>query len=208
MDKEQPRALALVGMPGAGKSLCAQHLESKGYFQLRFGAMVENEVRRRGWELNPANERIVREELRGQHGMAAMARLSLPTLKAALQQHQRIVIDGLYSFSEYKLLREELGAPLVLVAIVAARHLRYQRLADRLIRPLTPAEAQQRDMQEIEKLEKGGPIAMSDYTLLNDGPPENLLKQLDDLLDRLRFSPSSASAPANPDSKSKRRSCH
>ena len=208
MDKEQPRALILVGMPGAGKSLCAQHLESKGYFQLRFGAMVENEVRRRGWELNPANERIVREELRGQHGMAAMARLSLPTLKAALQQHQRIVIDGLYSFSEYKLLREELGAPLVLVAVVAARHLRYQRLASRPIRPLTPTEAQQRDVQEIENLEKGGPIAMADYTLLNDGPPENLLKQLDNLLDRLRFSPSSASAPANPDSKLKRMSCH
>ena len=207
MDKEHPRALILVGMPGAGKSLCAQHLESKGYFQLRFGAVVENEVRRRGWELNPANERIVREELRGQHGMAAMARLSLPTLKAALQ-HQRIVIDGLYSFSEYKLLREELGAPLVLVAVVAARHLRYQRLASRLIRPLTPTEAQQRDVQEIENLEKGGPIAMADYTLLNDGPPENLLKQLDDLLDRLRFSPSSASAPANPDSKLKRRSSH
>ena len=198
MDKEHPRALILVGMPGAGKSLCAQHLESKGYFQLRFGAVVENEVRRRGWELNPANERIVREELRGQHGMAAMARLSLPTLKAALQ-HQRIVIDGLYSFSEYKLLREELGAPLVLVAVVSARHLRYQRLASRPIRPLTPAEAQQRDVQEIENLEKGGPIAMADYTLLNDGPPENLLKQLDDLLDRLRFSPSSASAPANLD---------
>ena len=208
MDKEQPRALILVGMPGAGKSLCAQHLENRGYFQLRFGAVVENEVRRRGWELNPANERIVREELRGQHGMAAMARLSLSTLKAALQQHRRIVIDGLYSFSEYKLLRAELGAPLALVAIVAARHLRYQRLASRLIRPLTPAEAQQRDTQEIEKLEKGGPIAMADYTLLNDGPPESLLRQLDDLLARLRFSPSQAEAPATPDCSARRRSCH
>ena len=196
---EEPRALILVGMPGAGKSLCAQHLENRGYFQLRFGAVVENEVRRRGWELNPTNERIVREELRGQHGMAAMARLSLPALKAALQQHQRIVIDGLYSFSEYKMLREELGAPLVLVAIVAARHLRYQRLASRPIRPLTPAEAQQRDVQEIEKLEKGGPIAMADYSLLNDGPPEDLLERLDDLLDRLRFSPSSATERENPD---------
>ena len=186
---EEPRALILVGMPGSGKTLCARHLENRGYFQLRFGAVVENEVRRRGWELNPANERIVREELRGQHGMAAMARLSLPALQAALQQHQRIVIDGLYSFSEYKMLREELGAPLVLVAIVAARHLRYERLASRLIRPLTPAEAQQRDVQEIEKLEKGGPIAMADYSLLNDGPPEDLLERLDDLLDRLRFSP-------------------
>ena len=56
-------------------------------------------------------------------------------------------------------------------------------------RRLTPAEAQQRDMREIEKLKKGGPIAMTDYTLLNDVPPEDLLERLDDLLDRLRFSP-------------------
>ena len=189
MNQEEPRALALVGMPGSGKTLCARHLESKGCFQLRFGAVVENEVRRRGWELNPTNERIVREELRRQDGMAAMARRSLPALQAALRQHRRIVIDGLYSFSEYKLLRAELGAPLILVAVVAARHLRYERLASRLVRPLTSTEAQQRDMREIEKLEKGGPIAMADYSLLNDGPPEDLLERLDSLLDRLRFSP-------------------
>ena len=182
-------ALALVGMPGAGKTLCARHLEAKGYFQLRFGAVVENEVRRRGWEVNPKNEQTVREELRRQYGMAAMARRSLPKLNAALRQHRHIVIDGLYSFSEYKLLDEELRAPLILVAVAAPRRLRYERLAARPVRPLTPAEAQRRDLQEIEKLEKGGPIAIADYTLLNDGSPDDLLGQLDGLLVRLRFTP-------------------
>ena len=71
-------ALALVGMPGAGKTVCAEHLKPDGYFTLRFGAVVVDEVQRRGWEVNPANERIVREELRAQHGMAAMAVISLP----------------------------------------------------------------------------------------------------------------------------------
>ena len=182
-------ALALVGMPGAGKTLCARHLEAKGYFQLRFGAVVENEVRRRGWEVNPKNEQTVREELRRQYGMAAMARRSLPKLNAALRQHRHIVIDGLYSFSEYKLLDEELRAPLILVAVAAPRRLRYERLAARPVRPLTPAEAQRRDLQEIEKLEKGGPIAIADYTLLNDGSPDDLLGQLEGLLVRLRFTP-------------------
>ncbi len=190
MDIKHPRALALVGMPGAGKTLCAQHLEAKGCFQLRFGAVVENEVRQRGWELNPANERIVREELRDEYGMAAMALLSLPKLKAALRHHRQIIIDGLYSFSEYKLLDEHLGAPLILVAVAAARRLRYARLASRPIRPLTPTEAQHRDVREIERLEKGGPIAIADYTLLNDGSTEDLLRRLDDLLERLRFMPS------------------
>ena len=182
-------ALALVGMPGAGKTVCAEHLKARGYFSLRFGGLVVDEVRRRGLEVNPQNERIVREELREAHGMAAMAAISLPRLQQALQTRSHIVIDGLYSFSEYKLLSRELGAPLVLVAITAPRHLRYQRLATRSDRPLTPSEARERDMLEIERLEKGGPIAMADHTLLNEGAPQVLLRKLDALLDTLGFSP-------------------
>ena len=80
----QTGALALVGMPGAGKTLCAQHLKDRGFFTLRFGRVVVDEVQRRGWTVNAENERIVREELRAQHGMSAMALLSLPKLKEAL----------------------------------------------------------------------------------------------------------------------------
>ena len=176
-------------MPGAGKTLCAEHLSDRGFFTLRFGAVVVDEVQRRGWDVNPANERIVREELRQQHGMAAMAALSLPKLQDALATYHHIIIDGLYSFSEYKLLRAELGAPLLLLAIVASRRLRYQRLAIRPVRPLTPAESFERDFREIEELEKGGPIAIADYTLLNENSAANLLLKLDALLEELRFHP-------------------
>ena len=182
-------ALALVGMPGAGKTVCAEHLKQMGYFTLRFGAVVVDEVQRRGWEVNPANERIVREELRARHGMEAMAIISLPKLRAALKRHPCIIIDGLYSFSEYRLLSNQLLAPLLLVAVTAPRSLRYQRLAARAVRPLSPEEAQERDILEIERLEKGGAIAIADYTLLNDGAPEDLLQQLDELLDKLSFAP-------------------
>lgn len=183
----QPRALALVGMAGAGKSLCAQHLDDKGYFTLRFGGVVIDAVQRRGLPVNSENERIAREDLRREHGMAAMAVISLPRLRDALRKHSHIIIDGLYSYSEYKYLREHLGVPLALVAIVAPRHTRYARLEARTERPLSCAEAQQRDMLEIENLEKGGPIAIADFTLLNDGAPAALLEALDQLLDRLGF---------------------
>ena len=182
-------ALALVGMPGAGKTLCAQHLHAKGFFTLRFGAVVVDEVHRRGLEVNPVNERGVREELRARHGMSAMASISLPKLHKALDDHYCIVIDGLYSFSEYIFLRQHLGAPTILLAVVAPRHLRYQRLASRAVRPLTPEEAAERDMREINTLEKGGPIAMADYTLLNDASEARLLDQLDRLLAQLGFQP-------------------
>lgn len=186
---EMPRALALVGMPGAGKTLCAHHLESRGFFQFRFGSIVVDEVLRRGQVINPENERVVREEFRAKEGMAAIARRALPHLKTALASHSSIIIDGLYSFSEYKILSPELGASMVVVAIVSNRALRYHRLTNRVDRPLTVQEAETRDYQEIERLEKGGPIAIADYTLLNNGEEADLLKSLDVLVDQLGLKP-------------------
>lgn len=185
----RPRALALVGMPGAGKTLCAKHLEAQGYFQFRFGGIIVDEVTRRGWLVNPENERIVREEIRQNEGMDAIAKRALPHLKTALQQHESIVIDGLYGFSEYKLLRKEFGVEMVVIAIVASRWLRYSRLTSRTERPLTLDEAERRDYQEIEKLEKGGPIALADFTLLNNGEPDDLLAGLKALITQLAFQP-------------------
>lgn len=184
-----PRALALVGMPGAGKTLCAQHLQQRGFFQFRFGGIVTDEVTRRGLPVNPQNERVVREEFRQNEGMDAIARRALPKLQSALETHRTIIIDGLYSFSEYKTLRPELGDDMVLVAIVCRRDLRYARLANRPERPLTREEAEIRDFREIDYLEKGGPIAIADYTLTNDTTPDDLLKRLDALLTELGIEP-------------------
>ncbi|MCU0511352.1 MAG: AAA family ATPase [Anaerolineae bacterium] len=183
------RTLALVGMPGAGKTLCARHLEQRGFFQFRFGGIVEDEVVRRGLPVTPENERIVREEFRAQEGMDAIARRALPSLRQALTQQRVIVIDGLYSFSEYRTLHQEPGAAMLVVAIVAPRALRYARLAGRPVRPLTHEEAERRDWQEIERLEKGGPIAIADYTLVNDDAEADLLAALDGLLARLGIAP-------------------
>lgn len=183
------RALALVGMPGAGKSVCAKHLESLGFFQFRFGGIVVREVLGRSWPLTPENERIVREELRAKDGMAAIAKQAIPVLREALEEHPNIVIDGLYSWSEYKLLRKELDAELIVVAVISERGVRYDRLARRKERPLSEKEAESRDYAEIEKLEKGGPIAIADFVLVNNGKRKKLIKKLDRLIEKLDFEP-------------------
>lgn len=189
-EQSSARALALVGMPGAGKTLCAQHLKARGFYQFRFGGIVTDEVVRRGWSLTPDNERIVREELRDKEGMDVMAKRALPLLKTALETHPCIVIDGLYSWSEFKTLSRDLDAELIIIAIFSPRALRYQRLTTRVERPLTLEEARERDYREIEMLEKGGPIAIADYTLVNDRSPEQLLADLDALVEKLACTPS------------------
>ena len=86
--------------------------------------------------------------------------------------HGHVCLDGLYSWSEWKVLREAFGDQLTVVAIVTERKKRYDRISKRVVRPLSPAEAQSRDFAEIENMEKGGPIAMADLFLFNDGDIE------------------------------------
>ncbi|NPV66132.1 MAG: AAA family ATPase [Anaerolineae bacterium] len=185
----QARLLALVGMPGAGKSLLASYLEQQGFPQFRFGGITMDELERRGWEVTPHNEKIVREEIRAREGMDAYARRALPIIQAMLAEHRAAVIDGLYSFSEYRTLKAEFGPQLVVVAVACDRALRYARLAARPERPLTPQEAEERDIAEIESLEKGGPIAIADFTILNNTTPADVIAALQRLLDDLNLRP-------------------
>ena len=170
--------VALVGMPGSGKSVAADYLRQRGIPVIRFGQIVTDEVARRGLDLNPANEQTVREDLRRQYGMDVCAQLSIPSLRALTAQHPLVGIDGLYSLSELKTLTAEFGASLAVLAIFTPRAVRYERLARRPERPLTPDEARHRDYREIETLEKGGPIALADLTLVNDGSPEELVAKV------------------------------
>lgn len=174
--------IATVGMCGAGKSVAGERLEMLGFAKVYFGGLTIEEVKRRGLEVNEKNERAVREDLRRTHGMGAFALLSLPKIEAFLGEGKRVLIDGLYSFSEDKILSEKYGGQLLVIAVFTPRGLRYERLARRDVRPLTRDEATSRDYSEIENIEKGGPIALADYTLVNDGTVENLTLQLDQIL--------------------------
>lgn len=176
--------IAAVGMPGSGKSVFSEELRKRNLPIVYFGGLVLKEVKSRGLAGTPENERLVREELRQRFGMDAMAQLALPQLRT-LDAGGHAGIDGLYSFSEYKTLQQEFGQRLVLVGIVAPRELRHRRLAEREVRPLSFAEAQSRDLAEIENLEKGGPIAIADHYLLNDGDLDRFIEDGNKLLDAL-----------------------
>jgi len=175
------KIIAVCGMSGTGKSEVVKYFEQKGYFRIYFGQATLDEINRRGLEVNEVNEKMVREELRKKHGMAAYAVVNLEKI-AQVKNLSNVVIDGLYSWSEYKVLKEKFGDELVLLAVTAPFKLRCERLAKRPIRPLTEAEVKSRDAAEIENIEKGGPIAAADYTVVNDGTLEYLYRQIDKVI--------------------------
>lgn len=176
--------LIIVGMAGSGKSSMARHLEQKGWRVIRFGALTMQELDKRGLPINEANEKAVREELRAMYGMDAYAKLLLPAIKESLA-NSSTVIDGLYSWAEYKFLKRLFGEQMKIVAIYTTRSMRYARLSQRPDRPLPLAKAEQRDYAEIENVEKGGPIAIADYIIVNDGTKKGLFRAVDKLLSTL-----------------------
>ena len=110
------KVVSIVGMAGSGKSEIANIFEENGFKRIRFGDITDEEVRNRGLKLNEENERLVREQLRREHGMAAYAKLNLPKINAQLKNSD-VVVDGLYSWEEYILLKEHFDDKLVIVAI-------------------------------------------------------------------------------------------
>ena len=177
--------VALVGMPGSGKSEVARVFVSGGYQKVRFGDITDDEVIKRGLNLSEENEKLVREELRRQHGMGAYAILNLPRIEAALET-SNVVIDGLYSWEEYKYLKDKMSGCLKVVAVWSPPVLRYKRLSSRLVRPLTAEDAAARDYAEIENVNKGGPIVMADFTISNSSSLDSLVEQANNIVKVLK----------------------
>ena len=179
------KVVSIVGMTGAGKSEVARVFEENGFTRIRFGDITDKEVEERGLELNEENERRIRELLRQEHGMAAYAKLNLPRIDEA-SKYSDVVIDGLYSWEEYTFLKNYYREDFYVVAVWASPAIRYDRLTNRSNRRLTLEEAVSRDRAEIENINKGGPIAMADFTIINESSVKNLKAEAKRIISALR----------------------
>ncbi len=186
--QKQTQILAFVGLPGSGKSTAVEYFTKNGYPKVYFGGIVLEAMREEGVEITPENEKVFREELREKHGKDVVVNRIIEQLKNLITAGQhRIIADGLYTWTEYTILKKAFPGELTVVAVVAPRRTRYRRLAERPIRPLTATEAYNRDTSEIENLEKGGPIAIADHYVTNKGSVEELYEKLHILKDEVDF---------------------
>jgi dephospho-CoA kinase len=179
------KVVSVVGMTGSGKSEVSRVFEQNGFTLIRFGDLTDEEIKRRGLKPGEASERRVREALRREQGADAYAELNLPRIEHALKS-SNVVVDGLYSWEEYTCLKSCYGENLYLVAVWSSPKTRYKRLANRSSRWLTAEEAASRDRAEIENIAKGGPIAMADFTIINESSLEELMKEAARIAARLR----------------------
>jgi dephospho-CoA kinase len=179
----QNYVIATVGLCGTGKSVATRYIEEKFQFKsIYFGGFVLEEVKKRNLEINSTNEKMVREDLRKQEGLDVMAKKALGTIETYLAEGTNVIIDGLYSFSEYTYLKEKFPTQLFIIAIHSPRKVRYRRLGKRNIRPLTPQQVDERDYAEIKNIEKAGPIAIADYHIINNKSVQDLQRNIEKIM--------------------------
>ena len=178
----QPHAkiIALVGLAGSGKSSAVEYLTKKGFPKVYFGGVIYKAMEEAGIEPTWDNQQKFREEIRQREGKDFVIKRVIKNIHDLINAGQnKIVLDGLYTWSEYKILKHEFPGQVVVIAIVTPQHLSYQRMMKRLERPMQPREVDQRDWSEIENLEKGGPIAIADYFIINDSDLTQLHQKID-----------------------------
>jgi len=178
--------IAVVGMSGSGKSIATDYLEEAGWTKLYFGGITYRLMEEAGIERTPdgKSEKEFREKLRQEHGPECYAKFLEDDIKKSLT-HSSVVLDGLYSWYEYKYLIEKFPQ-LKLVCIVTDKALRYERVGKRVDRPFSKADICYRDLTEIENLAKGGPIAYADYFIFNNGTVDDYYHRLEEILDHIK----------------------
>jgi len=168
----------VVGMPASGKNIARMFAENKGIPYFATGDIVRLEVKNRGLEADAKNTARVSDELRGEDGLGVTRR----ALATALSQDSDVVfLEGMRSMPEIELIRK--GSPAVIVAFLAPRTLRRERVMSRGRADDSVDAFEDRDMREIS-YGTGIPIALADEYILNTGTMEDATGQLETIIRR------------------------
>ena len=159
--------IGLVGMPGAGKSTCIEHLKNqRGAKVVNMGDMVREQVTLAGESITPENLGKMAEALRKQRGPDVVAQLTAEKVAEIAEDGDIVIIDGLRSMQEVEFFRNQWQFPVI--AVHSPPKTRLARLKDRnrADDSLEPGYYEYRDRREL-KFGIAEVIAMADEVIFN-----------------------------------------
>ncbi len=179
--------IAIVGLPGSGKSEVTKHLQKlSGWPNIYFGDITFQELKKRNIEPTEKNQKLIREELRKTHGMHAYAKLSLPHIKK-LYETSSVILESFYTWESYLFMKKHFHDKFLTLAVFASPDTRAKRMQVRNHRPLKSAEElMMRDTAQIENTHQAGPIARADLMIINEGSREDLNKQIEKIYTKIK----------------------
>ena len=181
------KLIAVVGLPGSGKTETIEYLKKEhNWPNIYLGEATFDRLKVEGLEINQVNEKMMREKIREELGMAAYAILAMKKIEKESSSHNIITLESLYSWEEYITLKEKYKDNFKVIAVYASPKIRENRLKLRKIRPLkTNKEFTDRDYSQIINLKQAGPIARADYTIINETSLSDLHKNIKHIIKKL-----------------------
>jgi dephospho-CoA kinase len=165
-------------MPASGKNIARIYAEDKGIPYFATGDLVRNEIRKRGLEHDAVAAAAVSTELRGADGLG-VTRLALAL---AMESASDILfMEGMRSQPEIELIRAKTEC--AVIAFLAPRQLRLQRIISRQRPDDSPQLFEERDLREIE-YGTAVSIVLADEYILNTGTLEEAVEQIDQIIRR------------------------
>lgn len=178
--QKDKKILAIVGMPGSGKTEAAEYLKEQGLPIVNFSDIVNKLIDSKKLRHTLEVHHQVRQELRDKHGYEAMAVLSKKNLEKEMKKNNLVVIEGMRSWEEYEYLKKEFPkASIYILAMYADKPKRYSRIAKRKDRKQLRGE--ERDLDELIQTHMGPTIAFADFLVKNNFSKEELYDKLDEV---------------------------
>lgn len=186
-EQKKKSILALVGMSGSGKTIATQYFKKLGIPVVSFSNIINDYVDKHGLNHTEKLHHKLRIQFRKKYGMESMAYLNKKVIQEELKTNNIVVIEGLYSWEEYKYLQKHFKTVRVLIlALFTDKSLRYKRLAKRVYRSGL-AIGEERDVNELTDLNKGPAIAFADFLIKNNYSKEDLYMKLDEVYRQIYF---------------------
>lgn len=178
--------IAVVGLPGSGKSQAAAYLAKKKLPIVKLGEIVNEYIEKNKLKHTEVFHKKVREDLRKKYGMEALAYLNKDNIEKALKDNFITVIDGLRSYEEYLFLKKSFpDVKIYILGLFARRSLRHKRISRRSGRAELYGE--DRDTNELIDLNMARTIAASDFVIDNNESLQDLAAKLENIYRKIYY---------------------
>lgn len=178
--------IGVTGTNGAGKGTIVDYLVQKGFKHYSASEFITEEIERRGLPVNRDSMRLVANDLRKTYNPAYLFE-SLYQL--AVKNGGDAVLEAPRAIAEGKFLKDN---GVTLIAVDADRTVRYSRISKRgsvkdnvSFGQFSAQEDRELSATETHDMNILGVMKMADFTLSNNGSPEELRVQVDKVLKKI-----------------------
>ncbi len=159
--------IAIVGLPGSGKTEAANYLKEKKIPSIYFGQAVLDLVNEKHRTYSEEFEKQARMDIRKKHGKAALAILNEKAIANALESNNIVIVESMRSWEEYTHLKKTFSdVNIYILALHTDKKIRYHRLLHRKTRSIS--EGEERDISELIDTNMGATIAFADFLVKNN----------------------------------------